>query len=64
LNSNVFFSSPAYLMAVSGTISFSKTFFSIAADAFFWLESANLSWSSRETLNCLATFSAVMPIGV
>ena len=34
------------------------------ADAFFWLESANASCISRVMPNLLATFSAVMPIGV
>ena len=36
--------------AFTVTISSSKRFASRAADAFFWLSSANASWSSREIL--------------
>ena len=64
LKSKVFFSLPAKRMPCTVTISLSKTFFSIAADAFFWLSSANASCCSRVMPNFAATFSAVMPIGV
>ena len=35
-----------------------------AATAFWWLRSANASWSARLTSNWRATFSAVFPIGM
>jgi len=49
---------------LTGTISLSNTLAFCAAAAFCWLLSENASWSAREMEYFLATFSAVMPIGV
>jgi hypothetical protein len=65
LNSNIW-RSPllSNFTPCTGTISSTKAPFSMAASARSWLRAANSSCASRLMLNRLATFSAVMPIGV
>ena len=50
------------ILTVSGTISFLKWPFSIAAIARWWLRSANASCSAREMLDSRAWFSATSPV--
>ena len=54
--------SPLRVLTVKGAISSSNRPAFCAASALFWLARANSSCCSRVIWNCLATFSAVVPM--